>query len=332
MSTHEVKVVALPAIEKHPNADSLGLVEINGFTVVVRLADRKEGDLAIYIEPDTAMFAFLEGKRRVKVKKLRGIYSQGLLVPVPNAAATQHPGGLCTPMCEGDNVMDTLGIVRYEPEKHDNKSRVVSGREVVVPEAVRNVPKYDLENLRKHKGVFEDGEPVIATEKIHGANARYTFRDGKMYLGSRTRWVEDDGTNTWSQALANCPWIRGWCEANEGWTLFGEVFGKVQSLTYGRENTVDFRAFDSMSPTGEYVHAESFVKATDDGTSCPVVYEGPFDLAKLLELAEGKSLVPGAEHQIREGIVVKPLRERSHRGVGRVALKLVSNAYLEKHG
>ncbi len=34
--------------------------------------------------------------------------------------------------------------------------------------------------------------------------------------------------------------------------------------------------------------------------------------------------------QIAEGIVVKPVVERTHRNVGRVALKLVSDKYLER--
>ena len=54
-----------------------------------------------------------------------------------------------------------------------------------------------------------------------------------------------------------------------------------------------------------------------------------FDLDAVLVLAEGNSLVPGANH-MREGIVVKPIKERTDPEVGRVCLKVVSNAYLEK--
>ena len=54
-----------------------------------------------------------------------------------------------------------------------------------------------------------------------------------------------------------------------------------------------------------------------------------FDLKTILELAEGESLIANANH-IREGIVVKPLLERTHPEIGRVCLKVVSNAYLER--
>ena len=61
----------------------------------------------------------------------------------------------------------------------------------------------------------------------------------------------------------------------------------------------------------------------------PVVYEGPYDAAKMKELAEGKSLVEGAKN-IREGIVISSVEERQVRGVGRAQLKLKSLKFLEK--
>jgi hypothetical protein len=71
MSTHEVRVHRINEIEKHPNADRLGLVRIDGFTAIVRLGDFKPGDLAAYIEPDYVVpdleqFTFLKGKLRIR--------------------------------------------------------------------------------------------------------------------------------------------------------------------------------------------------------------------------------------------------------------------------
>jgi hypothetical protein len=60
----------------------------------------------------------------------------------------------------------------------------------------------------------------------------------------------------------------------------------------------------------------------------PVLYTGPYkDLS--LSLVDGQTTVPGAKG-IREGIVIRPIKERHVRGLGRLVLKLVSNAYLEK--
>jgi hypothetical protein len=61
----------------------------------------------------------------------------------------------------------------------------------------------------------------------------------------------------------------------------------------------------------------------------------PFNLEKLKALAEGPSLlarpVRGQAAQIREGVVVRPMSERTSPELGRVQLKLVSNVYLEKY-
>ena len=62
----------------------------------------------------------------------------------------------------------------------------------------------------------------------------------------------------------------------------------------------------------------------------PTVYRGPFDEAKLRQLAEENSLIEGADH-IREGIIISPVKERVDPELGRVKLKIVSPKYLEKN-
>jgi len=59
----------------------------------------------------------------------------------------------------------------------------------------------------------------------------------------------------------------------------------------------------------------------------PLLYRGPFDEEKAIELALGDSLL--ADH-MREGVVVKPVVERQDPELGRVLLKIVSPRYLEK--
>ncbi len=66
-------------------------------------------------------------------------------------------------------------------------------------------------------------------------------------------------------------------------------------------------------------------------THVPMLYVGPYDKAVVHSLVDGPSTVPGAKH-IREGIVIKPGHERHAPGLGRVILKLASNAFLEKDG
>jgi hypothetical protein len=56
-----------------------------------------------------------------------------------------------------------------------------------------------------------------------------------------------------------------------------------------------------------------------------------FDVEEVKALVDGKTTVTGANH-IREGIVVSTATERYERGLGRVQLKLKSNAFLEAEG
>jgi len=54
MSKHEIPVIEIK-LEPHLNSDSLSLVLIDGYTVVVKTSEWKDGDLAIYVPPRLRM-------------------------------------------------------------------------------------------------------------------------------------------------------------------------------------------------------------------------------------------------------------------------------------
>jgi RNA ligase (TIGR02306 family) len=158
-STHTVEVVDIN-LENHPNADSLSIVRIGGYTVCVNTEQWKGKNRGAYIVPESVVdttrpeFAFLHKGRQlevIKVKKLRGVYSQGLLVPA------QDDWEL------GRNVADELGVTHYEPSA--TKEKLTPGDCEKDP---INVSKYDVDTLRKYRYVLTDGEPIVVTEKIHG--------------------------------------------------------------------------------------------------------------------------------------------------------------------
>lgn len=320
MSTHRVEVIRVDSVEAHPNADALDLVRVESFTCAVRRGDFAIGDLAVYIEPDYVVpaegpFAFLskDGKPvRIKARRLRGIYSMGLLIKAPEGTSV------------GDDVRESLGIVRYEPTIEVSTS---STAEPPHP-SLANAPKYDLESWRRYSSLFVEGERVIVTEKIHGANARYAWRDGRMWCGSRTQWKRDELGDLWWTALRQNAWIESWCREFSDCVVYGEVFGQVQDLKYGAgPRDVFFRAFDVLCPSG-WVNAADLALVSSERIA-PIVYDGPYDSEKLETLALADSVLPGAKH-CAEGIVIKPAKERTDPHLGRVALKLVSNRYLEK--
>jgi RNA ligase (TIGR02306 family) len=318
-STHRVEVIRIGEIEKHPNADSLGIVRIYGYTCCVRLGDFQPGDLAAYIVPDsvvpdTPAFAFLQGHRRIKVRRLRGMYSQGLLVKAPEGA------------CEGDDVAEVLGVTRYEPP-----CAVRTGGSAE-PGPGFFCPKYDVESWHRYKALLVEGEEIAVTEKIHGASARFTWANERLYCGSRSEWLREASEVLWWVAAAASPWIEEFARAHAGWVLYGEVFGRVQDLRYGVQpgGKPRFLAFDIFdAAAGVWVPWTTLAQTLPPEHRAPVLHVGPYAEARAVELSRGKSLVPGADH-IREGVVLQPLRERIDGEIGRVKLKVVSDEYLER--
>jgi RNA ligase (TIGR02306 family) len=331
MSTHRCEVVPV-TLEPHPDADTLSIVRIEGYQVVVKTAEWQGVDRGVYIPPDYVVadgderFAFLAGSRRVRVRRFRGVVSQGLLMPAPAGAEL------------GEDFMERWGITHYQTmldEAEDKHAlnwalgcsvRGLAGDNVPGPNVI--VPVYDIEPYPKYaRAVFHAGEAVIVTEKIHGCNARYVFTDGQMYCGSRRWWKKDSEGSIWWRALRACPWIEAWCRNHPGMVLFGEIFGQVQDLRYGSDKgTLFFAAFDILDGARWLPWCE-FVVVARNVRTVPLVAAMAYDDAKIREIAETDSLL--APH-CKEGVVVKPFNERTDARIGRVQLKLVSNCYLER--
>lgn len=326
MSEFHVEVVQLGKIGKHPNADTLSITTINnGYPVIFRTGDFNEGDLAVYIPVDSLVptqypwFSFLkrEGRNveRIRAKKLRGIFSMGLLIPKAQEWTL------------GQNVQEVLGIEKYEPPL----SVSFGGENEKDPGFI---PCYtDIEGLRKYSHLLTIGEEVIISEKIHGTSARFVWHEDRLWVGSHHQIKKEDASNLWwrvveqnhlKEKLAKVPHI----------IFYGEVYGQVQNLKYETapgELRVAF--FDAMSiEKGRYLdHDDFLLLSRANSIDLPVVpqlFRGPWS-DNLRELAEGKSTI--AKH-IREGFVVKPIHERFSPEIGRVILKLVGEGYLLQKG
>lgn len=327
MSTHTVNVVMIEEVLPHPNADKLEIVPVNGWRAVVRKGDFKPGDKAIYIEPDYVVdtnrpeFAFLKkhGKQfhRLKAVRLRGELSFGLLIPMPSDCDFEV----------GANCMELFGITRYEPPVKYLHSEELPGEE----HPGLYVPKFDIESYQKYGQLIPEGTDVVVTEKIHGANAKYLFHNDKLYMGSRSRWIQPDVDSVWKAALTEE--MLQWLTANPDTILFGEVFGKTQSLRYGRGNNVDFCGFAAL-------HKDKWINQMDLFESLnsffvphvPVLAHGGFRIDKIREMAERDSYVNGApKGHMMEGVVITPTVERPGPSAGRLALKLISNRYWESN-
>ena len=322
-STHRVEVFRVEKLRKHPNADTLNILTVfDNYQAVVRISDFAIGDLACYVPPDNVMpdrpeFEFLKNKR-IKAQSFRGIMSQGLVLKAP-------PGTK-----EGEDVAEILGVTHYVPPEDIGGG----GETIAGPPFSGNT--YDIDSWFRYGNVLPIGTPVEITEKIHGANTRVSFQDGKFWAGSREHWRREDAKGMFWHVIHKNEWLKRLCEQNPDCIIYGESFGKVQKLKYGAtRGEVWFRVFDILTPIGYMNHVDKIAALTKAAEGdwvpfhVPILFVGPYTPQLIDDFMSGNSVVPGANH-LREGIVIKPLEEMWNEQIGRLVLKAVSPEYLAK--
>jgi RNA ligase (TIGR02306 family) len=199
MSQFECPVVRV-TIEPHDNADSLEIARVGGFMSIVKKGQFKTDELAVYLPEQSVLPEWLlkhmgmwdeingKGKlsgsagNRIKAIKLRGVLSQGILVGGPqksygavNPAHAMLPihfisehgtpaGSYDAHVClsEGECAAEVMGVTKYEPKVPANMAGRIAGGDLDATIG------YDFENIKKFPSLFEDGELVAMTEKIHG--------------------------------------------------------------------------------------------------------------------------------------------------------------------
>lgn len=384
-----VLVSKIENLRVHPNADKLEICDVLGWQIVVPRGVYANEDKVIYFPPDSIIPTdladkwnvrnYLKGKKRDRVGKvnLRGEPSFGLIISMPNDK--NFP--------VGTNVANYFGVTKYEPP-----TRLSIGA-AAAPHPLFD--EYtDIENLRNYPHVFEEGEEVVCTEKIHGTNCRIGFIDNERLAGSmriRRAWptyqlkrididsiivnklgekfikilpenpeqiskdidkkireagvkrsdlyqnveVESIDDQRIIASIYWFPWtikeVRDLLEniSCNPVILYGEVYGEsIQSLGYGiQKSQLGFRAFD-LKINGRWLNYDDFSEVCEKYgvETAPVLYRGPFNIAKIKEISDGKTTL-AADH-IREGTVVRPVIERSHPDVGRLIMKYLGDTYL----
>jgi hypothetical protein len=366
LSTHQVKVVKIEALLPHTNADSLNIVMVGGYQCIVKKDAFKVGDLAVYIQPESVVpqtepFKFIwepyigidgtvpEKRRRIKVRKFRKAYSEGLLMPLNILPPNDRCCGWNYP--EGMDVADILGVTHYEPaEMGETRGETACAPRRKYPHSLKgwfffllrkcgfrtkqyteemslNIPEYDVDAFKNFTKVIQPNEYVLVTEKIHGSNARFTFWDDHFYAGSHRQWKHEKSPCVFRRVTEQDKYIEQWCREHPGYTVYGEVVPTQKDFDYGCEKgMLKFFAFDVRTPNGDWVWP---TYAGWTGNVVPVLYTGKFVYKDTLLYAEGTSHVAGANH-IREGVCIRVQPERRIPGLGRVHLKIKSLTYLAR--
>jgi RNA ligase (TIGR02306 family) len=357
MSQIFAEVVAIDAIEPHPNADRLEVAKIKGATVVVGKDTFKAGEAVVYFPPDLLVPEAVADTLGVKKYLKHAIYPGDAAKTQCRVAATRirsFPSfGFIMPMSVltdptvhrvGDDVSGDFGAKKYQPPKRP--------QHIMAAEAAPEHPSFheytSLEHYWRYPDSFQPDEPVVITEKIHGTNSRVGLInvDGewRFFAGSHhvNRKPPDEGRFCVYWEVLDHPGVKELltelCDEQNNVILFGEIFGpSIQDMDYGIERSSrGYRVFD-ISVNGVYLNWEQVREYcfASNVPTVPELYVGPFSEAKLFELRDGPAVAGNhtGKFKGREGVVVKPLKERfCEKLYGRLILKSVSADYLDRKG
>jgi len=364
VSTLKAEVVTIDRVKKHPNADRLDCVIVKGWNVVAGRDDPstpryKQGDKCLYIPIDSVLPEPLEtllfppdgkiklSKSRIKTIKLRGAVSQGMITDLEGLEAL-YPGISLAKV--GDDLTEELGIIKYEPPVEDvpQHMQAKNAQHLKNP----NFRKYtDIENFKNHNRLFEDGEMVYITEKLHGTSARYamletmTNRWWKKVLkffgllpkyefcyGSRNVQLQGPGKKKFYYDENVYAKIAKQLRLDEvlqpGEALFGEIVGSgiQKGYTYGcAEGEHRFYAYD-VNIDGRWLPAQEFMEWCDSRgiERVPFISICEYNEQFVRATAKGPSAI--GNQPVREGIVIKAAAEENCY-IGRKVLKLINEDY-----
>ena len=354
MSSLIVEVCKVDSIIKHPNADRLSIVGVKGWNCIVGLDQYKVGDLVVFVPPDCIIpsnliekynLEYLKHNGKTGTVKLRGYISQGLILDLPEGKYKV-----------GDDVSNVLGITKWEPPQ--SKYSVRGAKQTSKKKLNPNFDKYtDIENIKNYSHIFKDGDWVVITEKIHGANSRFgnlkieinknlpffelvsnlfqKYILGHTYqfvYGSHNVQITDHsnrksyyGEDVWGKIAERYNLAK---VIPQDYIVYGEIYGEgIQDLTYGLSG-VDLVVFD-IKYKGNYLPWSDVLPLCKRWglKTVPELYYGAYN-SDLLLLTDGKSLL--YPKQMREGIVIKLSQEGNDPKIGRKILKSVSTEYLTR--
>lgn len=304
-------VQTITKIEPHTNADTLSIATVMGWRVIIKTGEFQEGDNIIYVETDTIMpakkeYEFLERVNfRVKPIKLRGLFSEGLIIP--NTAV----------LPVGTDVTDLIGVKKYEKAVPDDGESMGS-----FPTSLCS--KTDEERIQGNVyllGRLREKDFYITT-KHDGSSVTFGKLNGEFYVCSRNLRKLTDGNSGFAKMFHK---YNVGDHLEEGETIQLELCGPgIQGNSEGLKE-IDVRMFshwknrerqpypftkwENVVPQAELLydsHKDSGVELTVDS------------LEKFAEPLKYK----GTQKQI-EGIVIRSFDNQ-------ISFKVINKAYASK--
>jgi RNA ligase (TIGR02306 family) len=284
-------VTEIRAIE---GADNIELAIVGGWNAIVKKGEYTVGDYVVVATTDAVIpqeisdaigvTNYLRKGQRVRTVKLRGVYSECLIIPFDSLPQmkTQFATGIGYYWKIGEDLMEHLGIFKYEPPV--KQIQLSSGRKIKYKDNPNFGVYYKFPNLKNVQGMFTEKDRVEITRKLHGTNARYgvvkksklSFIDKvKRFFGNK--WIEYEyvygshnvekgsdsqgfyDTDVWRTVAEKYKikeklweYIKEDKDIDSGVILYGEIYGAgiQKNYDYGLKD-IEFAGFDLVED-GEY--------------------------------------------------------------------------------
>jgi RNA ligase (TIGR02306 family) len=361
-------VAEVTEIKEIVGADNIEQAVVGGWNCIVKKGIHSVGERVVCATTDAVIpqklsdelgvTNYLRNGGRVRTVKLRGVYSECLIIPkhkLPDPAKYNV----------GADVMDVLKIYKYEPPV--KQIQLASGRKIRYQDNPHFHVYYKFPNLKNVPGMFTEDDTVEITRKIHGTNARYgivkknklsLWDKVKKFFGLADKWIdyefvvgshnvekgsESQGfydTNVWYDIekkydIKKKLWDYVKDELydvniGDGITLYGEIYGAgiQKGYDYGLSE-IKFAGFD-VKETGEYLSVINSKLLIVDILKLPyvdILYYGNWS-QEVQDKFTFNNFIPNTKVP-EEGIVIK-----HHTGERQKVAKVINPDYLifaEKH-
>jgi RNA ligase (TIGR02306 family) len=165
------KINEVKAIE---GADNIEQVVVGGWNAITKKGEFQVDDLTVIATTDAVIpeklseemgvTSYLRKGGRVRTVKLRGVYSECLIIPLKYIPFMEN-------YYDGKDMMNVMDVYKYEPPV--KQIQLASGRKIKWRDNQNFHIYYKFPNLKNVEGMFTEEDTVQITRKIHGTNARY---------------------------------------------------------------------------------------------------------------------------------------------------------------
>ena len=166
-------VQTINEIKEIEGADNIELAVVGGWNCITKKGEYNIGERVVIATTDAVVpqelsdemgvTNYLRKGQRVRTVKLRGVYSDCLIIPTI-FCKQQY-------LKEGDDKMEELGISKYEPPV--KQIQLASGRKIKYRDNPSFHIYYKFPNLKNVQGMFTEEDVVQISRKLHGTNSRY---------------------------------------------------------------------------------------------------------------------------------------------------------------